>query len=484
MLPMPNLRFLLLWFLVLNTIGLKAQPNCECVSNFDAIVRKVQLNYAGFMDKTSGKKQIAYNRLCDSLRTVAARTTVEGTCFDLLAAYTLFFQDRHLQLGNYQTAKLPRTYEPLTLAKARQLTRNARRDEPVGIWRSENGKVEVAILHQPGRSSNGFDYQGIVLSSQDTTIRPGLELFRAKRRGQSYFVKAILSGRSNHQHPTKQHGNIFYAYWGMTLIREFPFTSTAAEQAELAANRVNNGFYVKPLANDVALLSLRRGFSLSDKVMDSVLRYHEPMLSQTPNLIIDLRDNGGGNNTWEKLLPYVYSKPVTWPGGWLMRSSVDNIQMIERDSAYYTPAQWAKEKLFVERLKQHMGELVSNGSVDLTIKLDNVRPNPRRVVVLINDVCASSSEFIIQIAKQSPGVSVIGSPTSGMMDYGDLRHPLPLPCPDLRLVVPMAKSPWTDTAPIDPTGILPDISLAHLPESEWLDVAVKQLQSGKLPAKP
>jgi C-terminal processing protease CtpA/Prc len=105
-------------------------------------------------------------------------------------------------------------------------------------------------------------------------------------------------------------------------------------------------------------------------------------------------------------------------------------------------------------------------------------------VVLVNEKCASSTEYLTQIAKQSPGVTVMGSPTAGVMDYGDLRRPAKLPCPDLHLQIAMAKSPWTDTAPIDPTGILPDISLAHLPESQWLGTAVKMLQSNTLAVKP
>ena len=468
---------------MLAQVALYAQPDCRCGKNFDALVDKVQLNYAGFTDKTTGRQQLAYNRLRDSLR--ARADQAQGNdCFGLLAAYTLFFNDRHLQLGNYAVSKLPKIYVPLTLTQAKQQTRQARPDELPGVWRSEDGKTQLAILHQPSNRNDGFDFQGIVLSSQDTTLRPGLELFRAKRTNQSYYVKSVLDGLYNHPYPTKQHGNIFYAKWTLTLVREFPFQPSTSEQQELAANHVLNGFSVRPLANQVALISLRRGFSLSSQVMDSVLRAHEPLLSQSPNLIIDLRDNGGGNNTWENLLPYVYAKPVEWPGGWRIRSSPDNVRTVEADTVYGGAEQRAKDRVLIEQLRRHPGQLVSSGDQSITIKLDSVRANPRRVVVLVNDRCASSTEYITQIAKQSPGVTVMGSPTAGTMDYGDLRRPTPLPCPDLKLTIPIAKSPWTDTAPIDPTGILPDISLTSEPEAQWLDIAVKKLQSGTLPAKP
>jgi hypothetical protein len=474
---------IILCLLLLNRTTLHAQTDCNCVRNFDAVAEKIELNYAGFMDKTKGAQGAAYRQKRDSLRTVAEHTT-QDDCFDVLAAYTLFFRDRHVQLGNYEVAKLPKTFEPLTLAQVREQTRNARADDLPGIWYREDRKLQVAILYQPGSGKDGYDYRGVVLSSQDTTIRPGLVLFRAKRRGQSYYVKAILNGLYNHQFPTKQHGNIFYVTWNMTLVREFPFTPTPADQLELAANRINNGFSVRALAKDVALISLRRGFTLSGSVMDSVLQAHEPLLSRTPNLIIDLRDNGGGNNTWENLLPYIYSKPVVWPGGWLVRSSADNIQALAADTVGSSPEQRVKDRAFIDKLKRNTGQLVNTGGESITIKLDRVRPNPRRVVLLVNEGCGSSTEFLTQIAKQSPGVTVMGSPTAGVMDYGDLRRAAKLPCPDLHLMVAMAKSPWTDTAPIDPTGILPDISLSHLPESQWLAIAVKKLQSTSLDAKP
>jgi hypothetical protein len=332
---------ILLCGLGLHGLPLKAQPDCRCLPNFEALVAKVEDNYAGFTDKTKGAQQTKYRQLRDSLHTLAEHARPDD-CFDLLAAYTLFFRDRHLQLGNYAVSKLPKRFEPLTLAQARQQTKKAQADDLAGIWHRTDGKLQVAILYQRGSGKDGYDYRGLVLHSQDTTMLAGLELFRAKRQGQAYYVKAIVNGLYNHQVPSKLHGNIFYATWNMTLVREFPFMPTPADERELAANRVNNGFYVTSLANDVSLISLRRGFTLSSRVMDSVLQAHEPLLSRTPNLIIDLRDNGGGNNTWENLLPYVYSKPVVWPGGWLIRSSADNIQQLEADTVWSSPEQRAK----------------------------------------------------------------------------------------------------------------------------------------------
>lgn len=82
---------------------------------------------------------------------------------------------------------------------------------------------------------------------------------------------------------------------------------------------------------------------------------------------------------------------------------------------------------------------------------------PSRVAVLIDGRCGSSCEAFLLEARQSEKVRLIGRPTGGNLDYGNMfPHPLP-----------SGRTVWASTTrsrrlpenPIDDTGILPDVEM-------------------------
>ncbi|MBW8684366.1 hypothetical protein K1Y79_08475 [Chitinophaga sp. B61] len=110
----------------------------------------------------------------------------------------------------------------------------------------------------------------------------------------------------------------------------------------------------------------------------------------------------------------------------------------------------------------------------VSFPLDSVTKQPEKVAVVVNNFCGSSTEYFISLTNQSQKVITYGSPTIGIMDYEGMSNPTILPYDKFILTIPITKSSWTDTKPIDQTGFAPDVLLT-LPENKWIDFVLDDL---------
>lgn len=435
-----------------------AQSDCTCLSSLDSLRNKIGLNYAGYEDKVNEKTRSHYGRMVQELRALASKSPDRRACFKLLARYVNFFEDKHLQIGDYHPDDFTRIYEFFTEKDARQLLRNASIDSPEGIWIEPSGEKKLAILKDGKRPGI---FKALVIQSSDSNFKPGQLYYRLQNKGGFYEVEslgnALLSAKSRGKH----YKNLFYNYgpW----MRQYPHQPDLAEQREFEAWKNNGkGLMCYKMTDSVVCLKIPT-FGMQGNQLESFVNKYDSLIRATPYLIVDVRHNGGGNIGMEVLLPYLCSEPFVVKGG-LMKSSEDNNRAFESD--------YAGDTVLVRILRQNVGKLVSQP--DLSLQYEPL-PNPKKVVILQNDQCGSATEYSLQIVKNFKKVTTMGGFTMGMMDYGDLRGPADLPCRDFKCVIPMVKSPWTDTEPIDRTGIKPEIRIL-LPEYEWPARAVEYLQ--------
>jgi len=105
------------------------------------------------------------------------------------------------------------------------------------------------------------------------------------------------------------------------------------------------------------------------------------------------------------------------------------------------------------------------------IRFDSVLINPTRVAVLMNDKCYSSAEYFAYYAKQSRKTKLFGQHTGGVMDYGNVRTQT-LDCAGFVLRLPITRTGWVDTAPIDSVGFQPEV-IIPINELNWVDYVVR-----------
>ena len=204
----------------------------------------------------------------------------------------------------------------------------------------------------------------------------------------------------------------------------------------------------------------------SEKAGSLVAKHWNEIISR-PNLIIDIRNNGGGQDIYyRKLLTLLYTKPYLSKGvEWYATPGI--IKMFEdalKQGQILNGEEGIKwTKLLLEEMKKNKGGFVVHPLMgnDEIIKYDTVYKYPKRVGVIINERNGSSAEQFILSAKQSEKVILFGDRnTAGVLDYSN-GVPTILPSGKYQLYFPMTRSRRLPENHIDNIGIAPDIMIPY-----------------------
>ncbi|HJQ21901.1 MAG TPA: S41 family peptidase [Gemmatimonadaceae bacterium] len=190
-------------------------------------------------------------------------------------------------------------------------------------------------------------------------------------------------------------------------------------------------------------------------VIDSLIDHNAARLRAMPYLILDVRGNGGGyTGSYTTLIPFIYSGPIRLSGAdmWASPANIAHYRELSGDSRL--PAhERASLRLLVERAARHVHHFVVIQQ-DTIIRLASVLSLPRRIAVVMDSGCASSCEDFVLAARQSTKVTLIGTHSAGIHDYGEVRR-VALPG-WRRLMMPTSRAHGPG---IDNVGITPAVEL-------------------------
>ncbi|MDX5421241.1 MAG: hypothetical protein LPK14_03230 [Hymenobacteraceae bacterium] len=180
----------------------------------------------------------------------------------------------------------------------------------------------------------------------------------------------------------------------------------------------------------------------------------------TPQLIIDIRGNGGGGDRpYFKLLPLLYTRPFEVHGVEFLATK-DNSASFEQLLKQELPADTRKvvEDL-VAKMKANQGQFVLYGQEKSSRTYEPVPYAPNRVAVIQDSSCASAAEQFLLYALQSDKTTTYGASNSkGALDYANLNE-LPLPGIPYVLNVPTSRSTRLPEVSVDKAGIAPQVKL-------------------------
>lgn len=225
----------------------------------------------------------------------------------------------------------------------------------------------------------------------------------------------------------------------------------------------------KQLNDDFLYLKLAAFDQREVGKIDSILIANKALLAKTPYLIFDLRGNGGGNtSTSDEMARLIYTNAINYPA-WDHRSSEEYIRSEEKDlksqkdtiNPYY-----ARSQRLLKAMRNNPGKLVNDGE-DLQRTYDiDPKAYPQHIAFLMDKGCGSATEFFIYEGKQSKKVTLFGTNSHGVMDYG-LDQNFDLCDGTFNLAVPWGRNGWVRDFRIDNVGFAPDVRIPAS-EKDWV----------------
>lgn len=443
--------------------------------DFDFLVEKIRANYAGWETKVTPATKIALDALTTRLRAKAA--TVSDDEFTAIAREWIgFFKDRHVQFGQFATpsaAANPNGASPAVAypkldwteesVQARLASLGDKRHPFEGIWAIGGSRYRVGML-RTGDTPDRF--AAVVLATEADNWRPGQikadvvrgadgKLAMVYRRGdhgeEKVAADIVADGAA-----LKVEG---WGYWNR-LIPQVNDPDIVARQFP------SDNMFLKRLSPSTLWLRMPDFNDSRYKPLKDLMEANRDELAKTPNLLIDLRDNGGGSDyVYGVLLPYLFTRPI-YSIGVEMRASPDNLVLrravadrIRKDA----PAIATELDGDNAKMEQNLGKYFAPNARPFSVeKFDKILPFPKRVAVIIDGAGSTGEQFLLD-ARQSHKVTMFGQRNSaGVLDFANVVS-MKLPSGRYEVAWATSRSMRLPDDPVDEGGIAPDI---RIPEAE------------------
>ncbi|WP_266368115.1 S41 family peptidase [Tellurirhabdus rosea] len=439
-------------------------PACSCPDVLEQTVDKVTRIYAGYFDKVNDRTRPRYERLLDSLRRQAPRAKQPAACNALLQTYQNFFRDRHVKVYFTQRADRSQVRRlPITETRLKANLQNPayRADLAEGIWTTGDGNNRFLITKDPKKPGT---LVAVWLSGNYRNWQPGTVMAELKTNEEVvYNVTVFNDDASSYQLPLRltENGLVFK---GFSWKREYPQAFTAAQRQQL---KERAPVRLRPVNDDFVYLRLSAFNQSEVDELDGLIKANADLINRTPNLILDLRGNGGGDASPSfTMMELLYDQPMPIPTDSYRASA----EMMAQAQTYDT--------VLANRLKTNPGGLVPYSPFPL-LTLDKISISPKRVAILMDKGCASSTEFLLYLTRYSRKTTLFGTNSMGVMDYGQQKD-FRLNCPDFTLSIPVTRSGWVDTEPIDNVGFKPHVRIPA-GTKDWVPFVVNHWKTKPVP---
>lgn len=455
------------------------QENCNCDLALNNLIDKIESDYPGFEEKT--KDKVLYNSFKKQL-TEEAKTTEQSSCFDILKKYTSFFRDGHIWINPATTinkqGNITTELIDIDIDKFRKKSKTSK-DPITGIWKNRF-EWTGGVVYEIGITKNGNnDYMGFVITSNSDFWKPKEVKFKlfADNTFEFYtFDKTQKIGT----YEIVDNQIIYFKEARSSFIKE---TTTSALSEKQIKSKVgaSYGFLVKQLSDKSTIITLPSFDYPFVDIINDMIDENLNLIENSENLIVDLRGNSGGtDNAYQKLLPYIMTNSFRTMGVEYLATQtlIDGLEgyiktvkdKMEKEDEIKMLRRW------ISSFEKNMGKFVNVSDNPFSIQeVDLAKKSPKNVVVLIDKRVGSSAENLVMRAKQSKKVKVMGTVTSGGLDYASARI-FDFGCPEYLLQLPTYRSLRLPDFPVDNIGLQPDIYMDKFIE-DWVQYAVDYLEN-------
>ena len=463
--------------------------DCDCESTYNWVKKTIEENDAGFSYIIDIKGKKAYEVHNEVIEKKVKTISDQNVCIEVLKQWLAFFRSGHLSIKKANNENKPsekpdknkvvdqfKDWEKLNIninefKKYLQTKENTNFE---GIWETKAYKIGIKKVDT---NYLGFiiEADGIYWTEGQIKLKIDSEnkiiYYRNDRSIDPFFDKVELIGNN-------------YLQMGfMFLERISPIPENNPKIVEyIKTTRVRKPYF-KTIDEQTNLLRIPTFYGAKTKIyIDSIISANRELILKTPNLIIDIRNNGGGSDrSFRDVKPFLYTNPIRQVGIEFLSTPLNNQRMLDfiNDPKYgfdEEEKKWAQDSY--DKLSKQIGEFVNLDSSDVSITtFDTVYSYPKQIGIIINEYVGSSGEEFLLIAKQSKKVKLFGTATMGMLDISNMYF-VKSPCKKFELGYSLSRSMRIPEMPIDNIGFQPDYYLdKSIPKHEWVDFVTKTLKN-------
>ena len=467
-------------FVALMLIAIRADAqDCSCEAQFRWLKKTFEENDAGFSYAVSRKGAEAYASHTEQMERKVQTITDLDTCVQAMSDWLKFFLFVHMWVGAKRDAAQPKEENPAEVRKRFAGWETYPIDMKAfgirmkkmtvpgfeGIW--STGPYTMAV------EKRGEEYVGVVLDADSVYWMPGQVKMKIMTAPDGAFNMTYYMRDHSAQtfNDVKLIGNNLLQAGFIILQRKEPEYKSNPDIHNYYRLMDASGPFLERLSEQTLLLRIPSFQHAWKKAIDSVLTANHDLIIHTQNLIIDLRNNGGGSDaSYEHIIPYLYTNPIRSIGVELLSTPLNNKRMEDfmADPDWSEEEKkWARESL--GKLKQHPGEFVNLDTSGVIIeRYDTVYAFPENVAILVHENNGSTTEQFLLAARQSRKVKLFGTTTAGVLDISNM-YTVTSPCGNIQLGYALSRSLRIPDMAIDDKGILPDYFIdKSVPSYQWI----------------
>lgn len=458
---------------------LSVAQECDCESNFDWTKKTFEENDAGFAFVIEKKGKQAYEKHSQIFEEKIKSINNLNACTQTIYEWLTFFRSGHIAIRtlngqNTQTNSQPSDEEiiekfaeweklEVDVPKFKQYLETKDKHDFEGVWVSEPYEIGIKKV--------GEEYLGFIIKADGVYWSTGQVKLRIDKNLSSTYYMRDHSAQTFET--AELLGNNHLQMGFVTLERISPNLESEPNIENYFKVISAQDPYFEQINAQTTLLRIPRFWGSEKKKIDSVITANRDLILQTPNLIIDLRNNGGGSDgSFQELLPILYTNPIRTVGVEMLSTPLNNQRMLdfinkEEYGFDEEGKKWAQKSY--DKLSKQMGEFVMLNEFPITISTyDTIYEFPKNIGIIINENNGSTTEQFLLAAKQSKKVKLFGTTTIGVLDISNMYF-VKSPCNEFELGYSLSKSMRIPEMTIDDKGIQPDYYIdKEIPKYEWI----------------
>ncbi|UII26061.1 S41 family peptidase [Fulvivirga maritima] len=323
-----------------------------------------------------------------------------------LTEWLKFFRDGHLAIRlindkeKEKTASSQKEFDDwetysVKEEKFKKYLRKNNQPDYEGIWEVESFRI--------GIKKEKDTYIGFIIESDTENWQKDqvkLKISESKNETKAVFYKADHSAVTSDT--VTMMGNNHLQIGEVVLTRLYPEVEDQPQFVQYFKMLNAKEPYLEVLNKTTLYLRIPSFEAHYKNQIDSLLEVNKAKITSTKNLIIDIRDNGGGSDSsYDGIIPYLYTNPIRVVLPEFLSTKLNNQRMLDliNDPKYgldEASKKWAKS--MYDKLDKKLGEYVSLSDSTVSVdKMDSVYAYPANVGIIINEGNASTAEQFLGV---------------------------------------------------------------------------------------